>query len=159
MSFLKKPFKKLKEISNNNPSNDNSIGSVPSKYEGINESGTDTPPNGKTNGTSTPLSNGESKRQSREVIEAERTKRSKDRERAKAETKKLETMARIEDERFLQEGPPMLTKLYRPYSMNQSKRWTHEDRLLFKNIDFESWLPLPEQLGFLLIFPQKWRAR
>jgi ergosteryl-3beta-O-L-aspartate synthase len=159
MSFLKKPFRKLKEMSSNNPSNNDSIDSVASKHEGINESGTDTPPNGKTNGTSTPLSNGESKRQSREIIAAERARRSMDRERAKAETKKRETMARIENEKPLQEGPPMLTKLYRPYSMNQSKRWTHEDRLLFKNIDFESGLTLPEQLGFLLISPQKWRAR
>ena len=68
-----------------------------------------------------------------------------DRERVKAEAKKRETMARIEDERFLQEGPPALTKLYRPYSMNQSKRWTHEDRLLFKNLDWESEWPQTQE--------------
>jgi len=60
-----------------------------------------------------------------------------DKERLKVETKKRESMARIEDERFLQEGPPELTKLYRPYSMNMSKRHTAEDRILFKNINWK----------------------
>jgi hypothetical protein len=44
----------------------------------------------------------------------------------------------IEDERFLQVGPPDLTKLYRPYRMNMSKRWTREHRVLFKELDFAS---------------------
>lgn len=82
-----------------------------------------------------------------------------DRERAKAEKKKLESMARIEDERFLKEGPPMLTKLYRPFSMNQSKRWTHEDRLLFKDLDWESGCPFPKELDLLLICLQNWTER
>ena len=152
MSFLKKPFRKLKELGNNSANSTappttelTKNGVVPSKTEGISSttgSGTDTPPNGektngeKTNGATGKL-NGDSKRQSREAIQAERARRSMDKERVKTETKKRETMARIEDERFLKEGPPMLTKLYRPYSMNQSKRWTHEDRLLFKNINWE----------------------
>jgi len=153
MSFLKKPFRKLKDLSNNNSTVDktNNVDSTPSKVQGINSatgSGTESP-NGKTNGSSTPITNGtsspklngDSKRQSRESIQAERAKKSMDRERAKNEKKKRESMARIEDERFLQEGPPALTKLYRPYSMNQSKRWTHEDRLLFKNLDWESKCP------------------
>jgi len=163
MSFLKKPFKKLKDLSNNNSTVDtsNANDSVPSKVEGINSttgSGTESP-NGKTNGSSSPITNGfstpklngDSKRQSREILQAERAKKSMDRERAKVETKKRESMARIEDERFLKEGPPALTKLYRPYSMNQSKRWTHEDRLLFKNLDWESKCPILRKVELLLI--------
>lgn len=61
-----------------------------------------------------------------------------DKERVKAEHKKRESMARIEDEKFLTEGPPELTKLYRPYSMNMSKRWNHENRVLFKDLDLTS---------------------
>jgi len=141
MSFLTKRFKKLKILGDNGSSDNQSDDSVPSKVEGINSnagSGADTPPTNGTNGTSSPRLNGDSKRQSREVIEAERVKKSLDKERLKNEKKKRQSMAKIEDERFLKEGPPQLTKLYRPYSMNQSKRWTHEDRLLFKNIDWES---------------------
>jgi hypothetical protein len=74
----------------------------------------------------------------REIIAAERARRSMDKERVKAENKKRQSMARIEDERFLQVGPPDLTKLYRPYSMNMSKRWTREHRVLFKELDFAS---------------------
>jgi ergosteryl-3beta-O-L-aspartate synthase len=171
MSFLKKPFRKLKDIGNSNSAVDKSITekSIPSKVEGINSStgsGTDSPngkPNGAstpvTNGTSTPKLNGDSKRQSREAILAERARKSMDRERAKVETKKRESMARIEDERFLQEGPPSLTKLYRPYSMNQSKRWTHEDRLLFKNLDWESACPFLTEWLILLIWMQNWTER
>jgi aspartyl-tRNA synthetase len=103
--------------------------------------------------------NGDSKRQSREILQAERAKKSMDRERAKVETKKRESMARIEDERFLKEGPPALTKLYRPYSMNQSKRWTHEDRLLFKNLDWESRCPIWGKVELLLIEMQNWKGR
>jgi aspartyl-tRNA synthetase len=141
MSFLTKRFKKLKLLGDSESGDDLSTNSVPSKVEGINSntgSGTDTPPTNGTTGTSTPRLNGDSKRQSREVIEAERLRKSLDKERLKTEKKKRQSMAKIEDERFLKEGPPQLTKLYRPYSMNQSKRWTHEDRLLFKNIDWES---------------------
>ncbi len=159
MSFLTKRFRKLKGISYENSSNDKSFDSVPSKVEGLNSntgSGTDSPPTngatkGTTNGTSTPKLNGDSKRQSREVIQAERARRSLDRERLKTENKKRESMARIEDERFLKEGPPSLTKLYRPYSMNQSKRWTHEDRLLFKNLDWESECLSSKELDIPLI--------
>jgi hypothetical protein len=162
MSFLTKRLKKLKVLGNNESSDNQSIDSVPSKFEGINSnagSGTDTPPtNGNTNGTSTPRLNGDSKRQSREVIEAERVRRSLDKERLKTEKKKAQSMAKIEDERFLKEGPPQLTKLYRPYSMNQSKRWTHEDRLLFKNIDWESKCLASRKMSFSNP-QQKWTER
>lgn len=178
MSFLKKPFRKLKEMNNNSSPENTSTDSIPSKTEGIsngvspapngtpenekeNRTNGNTPkengngnlvtnkarsiavafaPNGKTktngSGTSTP-ERSNSRRQSREILEQERKRRSVDKERVKAENKKRESMARIEDERFLQEGPPELTKLYRPYSMIMSKRWNSDDRLLFKNIKWE----------------------
>lgn len=143
MSFLKKPFRKLRDVSQSHLSND----SVASKTDSAASStsgtgtgtGTATPTNGVTNGIG--QLDGvdvDSRRQSREVIAAQRERRSVDKQRAKAETKKRLSMARIEDEKFLQEAPPDMTKLYRPYSMNMSKRWNHENRLLFKEIDWES---------------------
>jgi hypothetical protein len=138
MSFLKKPFKKLKEI--NTSSNNSTDSDTPDKNSGIN-----TPVlNG--NGSSTPT-NGENKRQSREIIQADKIRRSMDKERLKAETKKRESMARIEDEKFIQEGPPELTKLYRPYSMNMSNRWNHENRILFKDLDLLSKSPGVVDMG------------
>jgi hypothetical protein len=166
MSFLKKPFRKLKEMNNGSSPDNTSTDSVPIKNEagsdpvlsttsdvdaksptngstttGIRSIAFAFAPNGKTktngsSGTSTP-ERADSKRQSREILNQERKRRSMDKERLKAETKKRESMAKIEDERFIQEGPPELTKLYRPYSMNMSKRWNAEDRLLFKNINWE----------------------
>ena len=133
MSFLKKPFRKFKEL--NGSSTNNSSDSVPSKEEGISGSST---PSTAVNGTSTPNGNGntppESKRQS---LDVDRKRRSMDKARTKAENKKRQSMARIEDERFLKEGPPALTKLYKPYSMNMSKKWDQEKRQLFKELDFK----------------------
>ncbi len=183
MSFLKKPFKKLKDMNSNTSSTNSSSDALPSKTEGIStpksnvEASTNGVANGTANGTAkgAPLSdtatNGSTKetgisrsiavafssakdkmsnesgtstpersnsrRQSREIMDMERKRRSVDKERVKAETKKRESMARIEDERFLKEGPPELTKLYRPYSMNMSKKWNADDRLLFKNIKWD----------------------
>jgi hypothetical protein len=134
MSFLKKPFKKLKGFSGSEK--DSVSSSTPSKEEG--------PSNGATNGSakekrhSTMPPEIDSRRQSQEILQQERVRRSMDKERTKAEAKKRATLARIESETFLKEGPPNLTKLYRPYSMNMSKNWNHEHRSLFKEIDFAS---------------------
>ncbi|CAG8975371.1 hypothetical protein HYALB_00009512 [Hymenoscyphus albidus] len=138
MSFLKKPFRKIKDLG----SHTNSSESVP-KVDA--SSGTATPVslNGSGNGIE-PASakRGVSldlhpKRQSSEIIRAERERKSLDKLRTKAENKKRQSLAKIEDENFLKNGPPQLTKLYRPYSMNMSKRWNHENRVLFKDLDFE----------------------
>jgi ergosteryl-3beta-O-L-aspartate synthase len=134
MSFPKKPFRKLKELIGT--SNNNSSNSVPSKVEGT--SGSSTPINSQ-NGSGTPNGNGngngnDSKRQS---LGVDRKRQSIDKARTKAENKKRQSMARIKDERFLKEGPPALTKLYKPYSMNMSKRWDQEKRILFKELDFK----------------------
>ncbi|EKD18052.1 uncharacterized protein L3040_004048 [Drepanopeziza brunnea f. sp. 'multigermtubi'] len=132
MSFLKKPFKKLRDVSSH-ISSDSKGSSSPTSSS---SNGGTTPIKGHANGNPG-ASEVDSRRQSREVINANKERRSMDKQRAKAETRKRETMARIEDEKFLQEGPPDMTKLYRPYSMNMSKRWNHEDRLLFKDMDCE----------------------
>lgn len=84
----------------------------------------------------------DSRRKSQELLQQEKVRRSMDKERVKAEAKKRATLARIESENFMKEGPPDLTKLYRPYSMNMSKNWNHEHRMLFKEIDFAS-KPIP----------------
>jgi len=140
MSFLKKPFRKLKGMNETNypvKNTNTDSDSTPSKTEGVNGSSNTTPENCKASGTSTPRLNGDSKMQSRQIIAAERASTSMDKGGVKAENEKKESRARIE-ERFLQEGPPDLTKLYRPCSMNMSKRWNHEHRVLFKELDFES---------------------
>lgn len=175
MSFLKKPFKKLKEMGSSSSQDNTSTDSIsrdtlPSKTEGISgdatpqsvtaskdlkSNGIDSPSatdkvrsslavafaNGgktKTNdsGTSTPERSG-SRRQSRDMLDQERVRRSVDKERVKKENKQRQSLAKIEDERFLQEGPPELTRLYRPYSMIMSKHWLNEERLLFKTANWQ----------------------
>lgn len=142
MSFLKKPFKKLKEIGTPASSNNTSTESVPSKTEGVDtalqngyqkEETKTAPSSAKANGTTTP----DASVRRRTSIE-DKQRRSLDRERQKAETKYRQSLARIESEKFMNEGPPELTKLYRPYSMNMSKRWNHETRVLFKDLDLNS---------------------
>lgn len=145
MSFIKKNLRKIKDFGSSN----NSTDSVPSKEKAV-DSGTSTPVslngNGSTNGNGNGVANGKRgvsldlnpKRQSSEIIMADRQRKSLDKLRSKAENKKRQSLAKIEDENFLATGPPALTKLYRPYSMNMSKRWNHENRVLFKDLDFES---------------------
>ncbi|CAL3969085.1 unnamed protein product [Diplocarpon coronariae] len=144
MSFLKKPLRKLRDVSNHIAS-----GSLPGKSASDSTSppasapasSDSTPSNGHANGSGNARAHAaadpEIRRQSRDVMREQKERRSVDKQRAKAEARKRETMARIEDEKFLQEGPPNMTRLYRPYSMNMSKRWNHENRLLFKDLDFE----------------------
>ncbi|KAH6680662.1 aspartyl-tRNA synthetase-like protein [Halenospora varia] len=142
MSFLKKPFRKIKDIGSNTPSNASSD-TEGSKPEGVSVNTSVTSNSvrdGSANGSRTGFAlngNSTSKRQSAEIIAADRQRRSIDKARMKAENKKRQSMARIEDEKFLEEGPPDLTKLYRPYSMNMSKRWNKEHRVLFKEMDFQ----------------------
>jgi hypothetical protein len=160
MAFLKKPFKKLSQLNHSSDSNNTSTDSVPSKTEGIHSgaiagsSSNSTPPKGNVingnvsnRGAANCNSLPDSTRQSEEIINEERKRPCRDNEHRKAETKKRETMALIKDGKFIQEGPPELTKLYRPYSMNMSKTWSHENRILFKDIDFESKYPKMGNLG------------
>ena len=134
MSFLKKPLKRLTgNFRSESPS------APQDKEEG--SSTTSSPKNGTAtpNGANTPPGD---KRRSREVIRAEKAHRSLDLDRKKVEAKKRQSMRRIESEAFMRDAPPELTKLYKPYSMNMSKRWNHEKRALFKDLDFESTFPL-----------------
>lgn len=142
MSFLKKPFRKLKEKVRDSSTERGSNGApeTASSVSSVNGTGNGTPVNGHTNGEAIVTGNTPdgSRRQSREIITQERQRRSIDKQRTKAETRKRESMARIEDEKFLEEGPEDMTKLYRPFSMNQSKRRPNENRALFKDLDFAS---------------------
>lgn len=111
MSFLKKRLSKLKPHFGGGDSGDNSSNeSVPTKEGGVNDAAN--LPNGnamasvmKSDGASTP-ERSNSRRQSRE-------RRSIDKERAKEQHKKKQSLARIEDEKFLQEGPEGLTSTLR----------------------------------------------
>jgi hypothetical protein len=150
MFFLKRPFKKLSQLNHSSDPNNTSTDSAPSKTEGIHSTATtgsssnSTPPTGNVtnrnaanrrgaSGSSPP----NSRRQSGEIINEERKRQSMERERREAEMKRHESMARAEDEKFTEGGPSELTKLYRHYSMNMSKRWRHENRILFKDIDYK----------------------
>lgn len=94
-----------------------------------NDNGMETP----TNGAATPTGD---RRKSRDVLMEEKARRSMDKERSKVEARKRQSMRRIESEAFMRDAPPELTKLYKPFSMNMSKRWNHENRVLFKDLDF-----------------------
>jgi len=145
MSFLKKPFDKLK----NRHSRHSEPGSSNTSKENVNgtEKATE-PQNGHTNGTSSPNPN---RRVSKEVLREEKERRSLDKERVKVEAMKRAQLARIESANFLQTGPEDLTKLYKPYSMNMSKERNGEHRVLFKEIDFAS--KLPRQVG---VYDKSW---
>ncbi|KAF7862629.1 hypothetical protein EAF04_007502 [Stromatinia cepivora] len=142
MSALKKRLSKLipdriGKPNSNNSSSEN-VPSVPSKEEGIDASSASngaSPATPRKDGAQTP-ERSNSRRVSREILEQNRARRSVDKERSKAESKKRQSLARIEDEKFLKEGPEALTQLYRPYSMIQSKHWRHEERALFKDINW-----------------------
>jgi hypothetical protein len=169
MSFIKKTLTKLKPGSNNSSAN-TSTDTIPSKEEGLdgfangtaNEKPASGNGNGKLFGSIAGLTNGnpsssgtstpDSRRRSKEVILEEKHRRSMDKERIKAEQMRKSKLARIASENFMREGPPDLTKLYRPYSMNMSKNWNHEHRQLFKELDFESqWPPPPHTSQAILI--------
>ena len=91
--------------------------------------------NGTPSGASTPP---DDKRKAQEGLRDDKVRRSVDKERSKIEARKRQSMRRIESEAFMRDAPPELTKLYKPYSMNMSKRWNHESRILFKDLDFSS---------------------
>ena len=146
MSFLKKPLKKLKDL---HPGS-----SATNSSDGEKSDGVATPRSGTfSNGTRIP----DQKRHSRGIFAADKMTRHEEIEQATAEAKKRQSMAKIEDEKFLKEGPPQLTALYRPYSMNMSKNWNHEHRILFKDLDFASkFITLSSISGRVLTSSQRW---
>lgn len=127
MSFLKKPLEKIKSFK---PSNSSS-------------------PRSSTEAVATPASSNASAdnvhRKDPKEIEVERKRKSEDKQRRKSENAERQQEFRRKDERFLQEGPEELTALYKPLSLNMSKKWTHEDRFDFKNLG-------PEMEGKVITF-------
>lgn len=138
MSFLKKPFRKLKELNANLSGND-SEDTLTGKEAGI--LGTPRRSTSKfSDGVADPNipSSPDPRRRSRDLIQEEKQRRSVDKERLKTEQKKRQQLARIASDNFMMEGPQDVVALYRPFSMNMSKRWNHENRKLFKELDFAS---------------------
>lgn len=140
MSFLKKPFRKIKEAASHHGSSDEySANEAHTNGHHIPRSSVDGHggvKNGDTNGTSgtnTP----DERRRSQEIIHQEKVRRSMDREKRKMEEKRRLQLQKIESAQFLENGPEEMTKLYKPLSMNQSKRRTHENRILFRQLNFE----------------------
>jgi hypothetical protein len=129
MSFLKKPLKRLTgNFKSDNPKD------LQNKEEGFSTIKRDgsTPTSSLEAGYASP--NG-TPRQSREILRKEKVR---DLDRKKAEARKKQSMRRKESEAYMRDAPPELTRLYKPYSMNMSKRWNHENRIRFKDLDFES---------------------
>jgi len=146
MSFLKKPFRRLKDFGSSSDVTDttdttDTTSSVPSKTEGLNGTVKNTPSASSTplaalNGNSlklalngalggTPRRSGsgrstpeDSRRQSREILRAEKQQQTMEKERKKKETKLRETMARIEDEKFLREAYQALQTIQYEHEQN-----------------------------------------
>lgn len=137
MSFLRKPFKKLKDLNINASGDESSGGSAPGTPKRSNSKLKFAEGTNDASGTTTPTEQ-DPRRRSRDLIQEERQRRSMDKERLKVEQKRRQQLARIASENFMRDGPEEITSLYRPFSMNMSKRWNHENRQLFKEFDFES---------------------
>lgn len=147
MSFFKKHMKKLKD-GRSSPGSSEDVSGTESPSNGtIPRSNTTGSGNRKSvnfdgiSGSTTP----DERRRSQEVVQADRVRKSIDKERRKVDEKKRLELARIESAVFMEEGPEEMTKLYRPFSMNQSKRRTHENRILLKQLNFAGMC----QTGFL----------
>lgn len=76
-------------------------------------------------------------------IEAVKYKKSIERSRSKADKRQKEHLAKKREEDFLKNGPEEVIALYKPLSMNMSKKWTHEERFDFKNFDQEGKIIMP----------------
>jgi hypothetical protein len=160
MSFIKKHLKKLRgetqqsEATNGNGELSKGVGVSGSTTNGTSKTAPTT--TGNTNGTlsrsvlgsikehiggGTPQNGtppvADSRRTSQDAVRAEKHRRSLDKQRVKIEEQKRQQLKRIESEAFMENGPEEMTKLYRPFSMNQSKHWNHEHRVLFKQLNFE----------------------
>jgi hypothetical protein len=68
-------------------------------------------------------------------IAEERRKRSESRKRKSAQNKNRDATSKRIDPKFLEVGEEVGVDLYKPFSMNMSKRREREDRFLFKNLD------------------------
>jgi hypothetical protein len=87
----------------------------------------------KANGTV--AANGSPKEHVVKDIAEERRKRSESRKRKSAQNKNRDATSKRIDPKFLEVGEEAGVDLYKPFSMNMSKRREHEDRILFKNLD------------------------
>lgn len=71
------------------------------------------------------------------TIDAEKHKRDEETKRRKHEAKMEQDEFRKQDEKFLEEGPEELTRLYKPLSLNMSKKRNYELRFKLKDLDIE----------------------
>jgi hypothetical protein len=87
-----------------------------------------------SNGSASPPTN--PKYRPHDEIVTERIRRSEDK--LKRRSNSVKSMSKRRDEIFLEEGPEELTKLYKPLSMNMSRRRNYAERFSFKDLDIES---------------------
>lgn len=70
-------------------------------------------------------------------FEAAKHKKSEERSRSKADKRQKEHQAKKTQEDFINGAPEELVALFKPLSMNMSKKWTHEERFDFRNFNLE----------------------
>lgn len=131
MSFIKKPFEKIKSFGSDR-SRSQSRKSTDLAHMNGNGNGTSSPANGESpNATS----------RNTEEIERARHRRSEDKLRRKSQSKQRPDSVVRKDEKFLETAPEEMIKLYKPFSMNQSKRWDGQERFSLKDVDINSMSP------------------
>lgn len=120
MDLIKKPFTKLKQLGGSgSPSRSSSMD--------VTRETADASP------SSIPAHHPEQAQ-----VDAAKHKRSEEAKHRKHEAKREQDEFRKQDEKFLREGPEELTRLYRPLSLNMSKKRDYEMRFKFGDLDIES---------------------
>lgn len=109
------------------------------KVNGDTENGTFDEVKTSTNGTTTPVSihTENPKYRPRESIEQDRKRKSMERQRKAVESAKRKSLAAQREESYIRKEPAELTALYKPLSMNQSKRRDYGERFKFKNLSID----------------------
>jgi aspartyl-tRNA synthetase len=119
---IRKPFDKLRRLGPSTESSRTSSAETRSREKSLSA-----PPSG--NGSAHP------KYRDPEDVAAERRKKGGEQERKKAAVRLQEAAAKRRDEKFLEEGPDESTRLFRPLSMNMSKRREYGERFLFEDLE------------------------
>lgn len=95
---------------------------------------------GSASGTTTPTDSEHAnnpKYRDRQSIDADRHRKEQEKRIKRAESVKRHNDAAKKQEEFIEKGPAELTALFRPLSMNQSKRRQFGERFNFRDLDVE----------------------
>jgi hypothetical protein len=121
LNLIKKPLERIKNLDHSSTSASSESASVDGEEA-----------NGPVKNNGMPKGRG-----SKEIAE-ERRKRSESRKRKSAQRKDWDATAKRIDPKFMEVGQDEGAMLYKPLSMNMSKRRGDSERFLFKNLDMTS---------------------